>query len=452
MSSYLDISLDERLKCAVDLWDEGFVNDSILELHRLVYDDDYLLAYPEYLRRIWGDGQHYDEFNQLLEHGIEEGSLACDYLKVWKEFSNRPGDDEYWDRIGTLARKRQKNALLALGMRYLQFHQYEMALKYMNDAYPCMSSFENLTRMYPYYKSKESFFKKVIPNCRRWVRRLENKQLLLSTEPLDVQLKPWQVNTDKLFSNEITNEEFNASVFSRLRMLERKKILKGTAVMSYSQIVDELIHKLRSFPDLYIMTGLTKNSWSLSDNEKDSAKERSSIYVMKHTEKGWMTLRIGDHTPNMQDYYKYRRMFIPSTERYANMCLMFHGDREQDEQLSYSFRFRPETADPCVTVRDEDFVIYRPFMYMLVHYIPGLIESIDPIVENIRKWFDGDGRKVYVDPWSSNHQSTENEVGPLARITSGCVTIETWKMKYDRRENSRRERNQSSVSEDSSIL
>lgn len=451
MSSYLDISLDERLKCAINLWDDGFVNDSILELHRLVYDEDYLLAYPEYLRRIWGDGQHYDEFNELLEHGIEEGSLACDYLKVWKEFSNRPGDDEYWDRIGTLARKGQKNALLALGMRYLQFHQYEMALKYMNDAYPCMSSFENLTRMYPYYKSKESFFKKVIPNCRRWVRRLENKQLLLSTDPLDVQLKPWQVNTDKLFSNEITNEEFNASVFSRLRMLERKKILKGTAVMSYSQIVDELIHKLRSFPDLYIMTGLTKNSWSLSDNEKDSAKERSSIYVMKHTEMGWMTLRIGDHTPNMQDYYKYRRMFIPSTERYANMCLMFHGDREQDEQLSYSFRFRPETADPCVTVRDEDFVIYRPFMYMLVHYIPGLIESIDPIIESIRKWFDGDGQKVYVDPWS-NHQSTENEVGPLARITSGYVTIETWKMKYDRRENSRRERNQSSVSEDSSIL
>lgn len=448
MSSYLDISLDERLKCAINLWDEGFVNDSILELHRLVYDEDYLLAYPEYLRRIWGDGQHYDEFNQLLEHGIEEGSLACEYLKVWKEFSNRPGDDEYWNRIGTLACKGQKNALLALGMRYLQFHQYEMALKYMNDAYPCMSSFENLTRMYPYYKSKESFFKKVIPNCRRCVRRLENKQLLLSTDPLDVQLKPWQVNTDKLFSNEITNEEFNASVFSRLRMLERKKILKGTAVMSYSQIVDELIHKLRSFPDLYIMTGLTKNSWSLSDNEKDSAKERSSIYVMKHTERGWMTLRIGDHTPNMQDYYKYRRMFIPSTERYANMCLMFHGDREQDEQLSYSFRFRPETADPCVTVRDEDFVIYKPFMYMLVHYIPGLIESIDPIVENIRKWFDGDGQKVYVDPWV-NTQSTGNADGPLARITSGCVTIETWKMKYDRRENSRREKNHSSVSVDS---
>lgn len=451
MGSYLDISLDERLKCAINLWDEGFVNDSILELHRLVYDEDYLLAYPEYLRRIWGDGQHYDEFNQLLEHGIDEGSLACEYLKVWKEFSNRPGDDEYWNRIGTLARKGQKNSQLALGMRYLQVQQYEMALKCMNDAYPCMSSFENLTRMYPYYKSKEFFFKKVIPNCRRWVHRLESQQLLIQTDSSDVQLKPWPVNTDKLFDNEISNEEFNAHVFSRLRMLERKKILKGTAVMSYSQIVDELIHKLRSFPDLYIMTGLTKNSWSLSDNEKDSAKERSSIYVMKHTEKGWMTMRIGDHTPNMQDYYKYRRMFIPSTERYANMCLMFHGDREQDEQLSYSFRFRPETADPCVTVRDEDFVIYKPFMYMLVHYIPGLIESIDPIVENIRKWFDGDGRKVYVDPWS-NHQSTENEVRPLARITSGCVTIETWKMKYDRRENSRRDKNQSSVTEDSSIL
>ena len=328
MGSYLDISLDERLKCAIDLWDEGFVNDSILELHRLVYDEDYLLAYPEYLRRIWGDGQHYNEFNELLEHGIEEGSLACDYLKVWKEFSNRPGDDEYWNRIGTLARKGQKNSQLALGMRYLQVQQYEMALKCMNDAYPCMSSFENLTRMYPYYKSKESFFKKVIPNCRRWVHRMENQQLLIQTDSSDVRLKPWLVNTDKLFDNEISNEEFNAHIFSRLRMLERKKILKGTAVMSYSQIVDELIHKLRSFPDLYIMTGLTKNSWSLSDSEKDSAKERSSIYVMKHTERGWMTMRIGDHTPNMQDYYKYRRMFIPSTERYANMCLMFHGDRE----------------------------------------------------------------------------------------------------------------------------
>ena len=85
---------------------------------------------------------------------------------------------------------------------------------------------------------------------------------------------------------------------------------------------------------------------------------------------------------------------------------------------------------------------------MLVHYIPGLIESIDPIVESIRKWFDGEGRKVYVEPWV-NTQSTGNADGPLARITSGCVTIETWKMKYDRRENSRRDKNHSSVSEDS---
>ena len=450
MGSHIDISYDEQLKSAVQLWDEGFVNDSILELRRLVYDDDYLLAYPEYLRRIWGNGQYYDEFNQLLEHGIEERSLACEYLKIWKEFSNRPSVDEYWDRISTLALKGQKNARLALAMRYLQFQQYEMTLKCMNDAYPCMSSVENLALMYPYFKSRESFFRKIIPNCQRWVHRVESyirqhdslfaaSDGVITTLLEPIRLQPWPVNTDKLMMHEISNEEFNAHVFSRLRMLERKRIQQGTA-LSYSQIVDELVHKLRAFPDLYIMTGLTKNSWSLSDNEKDSAKERSSIYVMKHTCQGWMTLRIGDHTPNMQDYYKYRRMFIPSTERYANMCLMFHGDREQDEQLSYSFRFRPETADPCVTVRDEDFVIYRPFMYMLVHYIPGLIENIDPLVENIRKWFDGEGKNPYQDPW---WQTSEN--GPWARTTSGCVTIETWKMKYDRRERKRQ-------SSDSSIL
>jgi hypothetical protein len=230
-------------------------------------------------------------------------------------------------------------------------------------------------------------------------------------------------------NNELNNEAFNAKIFSPLRMKERRLLEKGEPVLSYQDIVLEIVKEVKArVLGVWVMEGLTKNAWSLSEDEEEDARNRHSIYMMKRVEGGkWMTLRIGDHTSNLGDYYKYRRMFVPSDRDYANLSIMLHGDREQNAELKYSFRFRAETADPCVTVRDEDFQSYRPFMYTLVHYVPGLIDNISMISDAIVKWFSMNGMEPYRDPWR------HDENGPTARITAGPATIETWNIKYERR-------------------
>jgi hypothetical protein len=206
-------------------------------------------------------------------------------------------------------------------------------------------------------------------------------------------------------------------------MLERRRIEKGLLAPSYAEIVAQLMPLLPK--ELKVLTGMTKNAWSLNEDEKHDAQH--SFYVMKLVGDGFMTLRIGNHTSNLGDYYKYRWMYVPSSHDFSNLCIMLHGDREQNDRQKYSFRFCARTADPCVTVRDEDFWRYRPFMYTIMHYIPGLIPDVRPLSDAIIEWFSNNGKQPFIDPY----RNIEN--GPSARMTAGVATIETWDIKYERR-------------------
>ena len=355
-----------RFKLALKWWESERYDESIRLLGRLV-DAGYHPAYVEYLKRIWGDGSMYDQFTRVMAKGILEKDLDCMYFDLWKTFSNRPDDDEYWEKIKSLAEMGQKTAV----------------------------------------------------------------EILVSHNSQKEKLKPYVITEkcpdDELVNAELTNDEFNAEVFSKKRHLERRNISKGIGA-SYGAVREALMTVDWKSLGIRLMDGLTKNSWMLDDSEKESEISRHSMYLMKKlSDEKFMTLRIGDHTSNLGDYYKYRRMYVPSTRDYANMSIIFHGDREQNAQLKYSFRFRQETADPCVTVRDEDFLVYKPFPYTFVHYIPGLILDIRPLIDSIIEWFDNNGEKAFINPYRCD------ETSACARIQRGWATIETWDIKYERR-------------------
>ena len=428
-----DTQNKETLLLALDCWNKQAWDVSIRLLKSLV-DASYLPAFPEYLWRIWSDGYYIQEFNEILEKGIRLGSKDCEYIKVWKEFANRPATQEYWDVIINLAENhRQKNALLALGLhKYLCYSNREEGIAMMCESYGCRASLENLSMVYHYgYQSERELLKKL----------LTEEQLKKVINTLSVPIEPHHYKFRTPFraafmvNSKLTNDYFNGTVFTALRHEERKRIAKGIAP-TFSDIKETILSNLPG--DVKVIEGLSKNSWSFTSQEQyDKEFERHSLYLTKQLEDGkWMTLRIGDHTPNTGDYYKYRRMYEPSAQDNANLCIMLHGDREQEAGLSYSFRFRPETSDPCITVRDEDFQCYQPFYYTIAHFIPGLIDDNGKkLSDEINKWFDASCKKQFYPVYTEK----ESSFMACARIQAGWTNVETWDMKYARRRAPRQE-------------
>ena len=142
-----------------------------------------------------------------MNEGIARGDIDCMYFDVWRRFSNRPADEEYW-RVYALAEKGQQEAMHAV-----ECHE-------------------------------------------------QNSEV-----------KPWPVDDRlpdcELLNNTISNEDFNANVFSPLRMLERRRIEKGLPAPSYAEIVAQLMPLLPK--ELKVLTGMTKNAWSLNEDEKHDA-------------------------------------------------------------------------------------------------------------------------------------------------------------------------------------
>ena len=413
------LKFDKFLSDALSLWDSGEISKSLLILRDLV-EKDYLPAFPEYLWRIWGHGNYYDEFTATLERGISLSSHDCEYIRIWKEYSNRPGDTGYWSEIERLASLKQKNAMLALGLNEFLHGNRERGIRLVCDARGARSWNENIS----YIMRKSSPAQRIlITSLAGPIRLMQN---------VEFENYPYGSLPIVHYKNayEMTNEEFNSTIFTELRNLEKKRIQKmGDDAFSYRKFREMFKQSgVISSGGAIFIEGLSKNAWSIEDENKESEAERHSMYITKKTTDGkWMTLRIGDHTSNLGDYFKYRRMYVPSSRPYANLCIMLHGDREQTAGMKYSFRFRAATADPCVTVRDEDFQVYRPFDYEIVHYVPGLIERPERLINAIKQWLDGDGLLEFRDPFR------DDDVCPTARVIAGPATIETWDIKYARR-------------------
>ena len=413
------LKFDKFLSDALKLWDSGEISKSLSILRDLV-EKDYLPAFHEYLWRIWGHGNYYDEFTATLERGISLGSHDCEYIRIWKEYSNRPGDAGYWTEIKRLASLKQKNAMLALGLNEFLHGNRERGIRLVCDARGARSWEENISYMMRKSTPAQRVFITSLAGPVRLMQNVEFESYPTGSLPI--------VHYKNAY--EMTNEEFNSTIFTELRNLEKKRIQKmGDDAFSYRKFREMFKQSgVTSLGGAIFIEGLSKNAWSIEDENKESEAERHSMYITKKTTDGkWMTLRIGDHTSNLGDYFKYRRMYVPSSRPYANLCIMLHGDREQTAGMKYSFRFRAATADPCVTVRDEDFQVYRPFDYEIVHYVPGLIEHPERLISAIKQWLDGDGLLEFRDPF------LDDDVCPTARIIAGPATIETWDIKYARR-------------------
>ena len=60
---------------ALFLWETSRFDDSLSMLRELV-KDGYAPAIPKLLWRLWGSGDYYDEYIDIITRGINEGNLA----------------------------------------------------------------------------------------------------------------------------------------------------------------------------------------------------------------------------------------------------------------------------------------------------------------------------------------------------------------------------------------
>ncbi len=434
---------NQLLRHSVKCWANGDYDTSLKILKELI-TDSFIPAYPEYLWRIWGIGNLYDEFTTILNEGISKGSIDCEYLQLWKEFSNRPADNEYWEKIDKLVEKNQTNAMLAKSLHLFLTGNKSAGVNLLCDIYehlsseekenPILSSTRSLIEVRSYmYRRSDPKLKLEITKRLGTTKLVDNVDYVHYDDKNTIKF----INDLPLYNNYLSTDEFN-KLFGKKCLKERNcinrgdiekiKYLRKRIGYTYEEIKNIIINSLPD--DIKVIDGLTKNSWMLNEDEKEQKSHQHSVYLVRRLEDGkFMTLRLSNHTMNMNDYFKYRRMYIPSSLPYANMCIMFHGDREQKFELKYSSKFNAITADPCITVRDEDFQSYRPFMYTLVHYIPGMIDDFQSLINEIIRWFNGNGETPFIDPY----REKEDDNKPTVRITGGLTKIETWDLKYSRR-------------------
>lgn len=183
-----------------------------------------------------------------------------------------------------------------------------------------------------------------------------------------------------------------------------------------------------------------------ANNTNNRADNEYSNYYRKQLSDGkWMCLRISDHSPDIyKTYLQFTRQLIPSSNPFANICLMFYGNKEQHSGRKMSFKITDKL--PRLIVTEEELEMFRDFDYTIYHFIPGMIEEneIQKMVESINTWFSGDGNVEYINPlsnkefiigYNNNNRPIIRELNALGNVVNATVFIKSRQMiEFEERE------------------
>ncbi len=175
-----------------------------------------------------------------------------------------------------------------------------------------------------------------------------------------------------------------------------------------------------------------------NNTNNKAADEYSNYYRKQLSDEKWMCLRISDHSPDIyKTYLQFTRQLIPSSNPFANICLMFYGNKEQHSGRKMSFKITDKL--PRLIVKEEELRLFHDFNYTIYHFIPGMIEEdeIQKMVESINTWFSGDGNveyrnllnnKEFVIGYNNNNKPIIRELNAVGNIINATVFIKSKQM------------------------
>lgn len=162
--------------------------------------------------------------------------------------------------------------------------------------------------------------------------------------------------------------------------------------------------KLHSYlKDKYLTAEAHHKNDDGSDKTSDELERLSHYYRKELTDGTWMSLRIADHEPNFkQTFLSYTRELVPSNNKYANICLMFRGTKETEQDRKRGIKKRTSTSprEYILYISNNEMKKYKPFRYIIYKFIPGLIYNSDvpSLYQAITTWFSKNGKQEFSNP------------------------------------------------------
>lgn len=215
------------------------------------------------------------------------------------------------------------------------------------------------------------------------------------------------------------------SDFSFKTMVEKNLLQENSDFVYINKQIESFLK------NKYVKATAKEQTKSGSEKTEEQKKRLSKYYRKELQDKTWMCLRVADHDPNIfMTYCAFTKDKVPSTNKNANICLMFYGYKEISLNKNGSFRVTDKV--PVLYIKMKEIKQFRPFNYIVYHFIPGLIhkEDIGLINEMIENWFNGNGRQEFRNPlptreyvYLKDNQTFAVELNPFERSINGIVKI-----------------------------
>ena len=168
----------------------------------------------------------------------------------------------------------------------------------------------------------------------------------------------------------------------------------------------------------------------VSNGEEKSVPGYNSMYYrMQLSDDKWMCMRVADHDVDIyKTYYQYTRDLIPSTNEYANICMLFYSVLNANANTK-KYTFKENDRVPYIEMKQSDFEKFKPFIYTVYHYINELIqkEDLKLLAISLKTWFDNKGTVEFENPLPDRtYQITKKKadiLNPLSQVMYGTVKI-----------------------------
>jgi len=172
----------------------------------------------------------------------------------------------------------------------------------------------------------------------------------------------------------------------------------------------------------------------IADGAEKDVPGYNSMYCRIQLSNGkWMCLRVADHEGDIyKTYYQYTRELIPSSNEYANICMLFYsvlGVNSGANRKTKKYIFREDNEIPYIEMKQSEFEKFEPFRYTVYHYINELIQEKDlkSLATSLKTWFDNKGVIEFKNPLPDRtYQISKNKtdvLNPLSQVMYGTVKI-----------------------------
>lgn len=134
-----------------------------------------------------------------------------------------------------------------------------------------------------------------------------------------------------------------------------------------------------------------------------------SLYFKRKVSDEYISIRLGNHSPNLKSYYTHINNMRLSKNEDAHLIFLFYGVYEESKPLSRKISISKDGVR--VTVKKTELDTLYPINIHFIHYRPGCfdISNLNILENSIKNWSINNGDVEFLNPFKTNEHITERE-------------------------------------------